>query len=112
MGGLRTVGAMGLGPPGAPALPAADDWSFAPPPRQYGAATDAVEVSQRIIIFIVGGITFSELRAVSEAAQALPRGAEVLIGGTALLTPQRLMRVLRPANASPNAGVHDAMDLT
>merc|ERR1712039_314192 len=110
--GLRTVGAMGCGPPVMPTLPATDDWSFAPAPRSFGATAETTEVIQRIIVFIIGGITLSELRAVSEAAQALPRGAEVLLGGTAMLTPKRLIRVLRPPASSSDTGVQDAMDLT
>merc|ERR1712048_70075 len=112
--GLRLVGAMGSAPPGAPAMPATDDWSFmgvAPP-----AAESASEVSQRIVVFVLGGITLSELRAASEVAQCLPRGTEVLLGGTTVLTPRRLIRVLAPHRPSRTSGAgnlqEDGPDLT
>jgi len=118
--GLRLVGTMGCAPPGAPATAPKDDWSFsgwaAGAAGGAGASSgQAAEVSQRVIVFILGGITLSELRAAAEVAQALPRGAEVLLGGTSVLTPRRLLRLLRPTGAG-TAGEgkegEDPLDLT
>eukprot|EP00434_Breviolum_minutum_P006127 symbB.v1.2.005400.t1/scaffold316.1/size230253/15 len=78
--GLREAGYAELG---APAIQAKDDWSFA-------------SVSHRIIVFVLGGFTHSELRVAKEVQEKLPRGTEVLVGGTSLLTPKRLIRALRP----------------
>jgi len=114
--GLRG-GAVGIAPPGAPVLSNTDDWSFAPAPRSYGAADSnpfsPPEVSQRIIVFVIGGITLSELRVVDDLAKTFPRGIELLVGGTAILTPKRLMRVLRPTPSSvAEAAMQDPFDLT
>jgi len=95
--GLRQAGAA-LESHGAPMIQAADEWSFA----GYGGASGpgsveaaSHEVTQRVVIFVLGGFTLSELRSAAEVERTMPRGTEVLIGGTSLLTPQRLIRALR-----------------
>lgn len=116
---LRTAGLVGCSAPGAPSLQPADQWSFAAWPGAgkspaAEAAGDAPAVTQRIILFVVGGITHSELRAAAEVAQGLPRGTEVLLGGTALLTPRKFIHALRPkgGGTSMPSGAEDALDLT
>lgn len=117
-GGLRFA----AGPAGgsaAPLAPAIDDWSFAAPPDCIGAGTNpfagsnpfdaAEDVSQRFLVFVIGGITYSELRAGVEVARTLPKGSEVFVGGTAVLTPKRLIQLLRPTtNPFDETGEVDA----
>jgi len=78
---------------------AVDDWSFA----EAAAAADpaahstAPGVTRRVLVFVLGGITYSELRAVAELKRELPAaGLEVVLGGTSLLTARRLIDSLRP----------------
>jgi len=89
-----------------------DDWSFAAtvaPPAGRSAVKEApVEVTQRYIVFVIGGLMYSELRAGAEVAKDLPAGAEVLVGGTSLLTPKRFIQMLRPRQEDGG----DASDLT
>lgn len=113
---LRSAGAAGCAPPGAPAVQAGDAWSFGawPSAAAGGAAEakdDAPAVTQRVVVFVLGGLTHSELRAAAEAKRALPRGTEVLLGGTCLLTPRRLIEALRPKGKGAQS-VADPLDLT
>lgn len=93
--GLRLAGACGGLSQGAPAAP---DWSFDKwdGPGLQQSAPVVEEVNQRIMVFVLGGITYSELRSGVEVKETLPRGTEVLVGGTSLLTPRRLIDALRP----------------
>eukprot|EP01012_Entosiphon_sulcatum_P025549 TRINITY_DN30882_c0_g1_i1.p1 TRINITY_DN30882_c0_g1~~TRINITY_DN30882_c0_g1_i1.p1 ORF type:complete len:613 (-),score=124.44 TRINITY_DN30882_c0_g1_i1:76-1914(-) len=52
-----------------------------------GDGDDALET--RLIIFIVGGVTFSEIRAMYEIAREMRKG--VVIGGTSILAPRRFI---------------------
>jgi len=108
-------------PPGATALGAKDEWSFSTwggSGTRTGAGEAAVkDISQRIIVFILGGITFSELRAAAEVALSLAGGTEVILGGTSVLTPRRLMQLLRPERSAlegitRDRGQEDELDLT
>merc|ERR1719291_13952 len=91
--------AHGVAAPVAPPAAAVDDWSFAgaaasaADPAARGAASG---VTQRVLVFVLGGITYSELRAVAELKRELPAGLEVVLGGTTILTARRLMDSLRP----------------
>lgn len=67
----------------------ADDWIF--------GSTGRTQQQQRVVLFIIGGVTHSELRAAAEIAQELPRGTEVFVGGTSLVTPKRFVQMLRPS---------------
>ncbi|CAK9049579.1 SNARE-interacting protein KEULE [Durusdinium trenchii] len=104
--GLREAGYADL--LGAPAIQAKDDWSFAS--VAGGVDAERTETSHRIVIFVLGGFTHSELRVAAEVQEKLPRGTEVLMGGTSLLTPKRLIRALRPKSDAAE-GV-DGPDLT
>lgn len=64
-------------------------------PGAGGHEAPSCEVSQRIIVFIIGGVTYSELRVAAEVMKDL-RGVEVIMGGTSVLTPRRLIDILRP----------------
>lgn len=93
---------------GAPAIQAKDDWSFASVTGSVEA--ERTEVSHRIVVFVLGGFTHSELRVAKEVQEKLPRGTEVIMGGTSLLTPKRLIRALRSKTDAP--GGADGPDLT
>lgn len=100
----------------APDAQGRDHWSFAVCPEGGSMAGNMIrtrEVRQRVVVFVLGGITHSELRAAAEVMQNLHCGTEVVLGGTALLTPKRLIRALRPREKGPRpAGVEDPADLT
>lgn len=115
----RAVPSFGSLTPGpSPQRADKEQWSFAswdqtPGCGGAGKASAPQEITQRMIIFVIGGITHSELRAAAEVRTSLPRGSEVVLGGTAVLTPRRLMRVLRPrgGDSTRTAVVDDRLDL-
>ncbi|KEG07651.1 syntaxin binding protein 1 [Trypanosoma grayi] len=52
----------------------------------------SLQSTQRIVVFVLGGVTCSEMRAAYEVSKAL--GREVIIGGTSLLRPDEFVREL------------------
>jgi len=77
---------------------------FFVPTRPSGAAAPAAQstasgVTRRVLVFVLGGVTYSELRAVAELKRELPAGLEVVLGGTSILTARRLINSLRPGRA-------------
>mmetsp|Transcript_13956 Transcript_13956/g.25769 ORF Transcript_13956/g.25769 Transcript_13956/m.25769 type:complete len:650 (+) Transcript_13956:79-2028(+) len=70
-----------------------NSWAFTEE-SNGGAPAVVVPVTQRILVFIIGGVTFSELRAASEVAKEL-RDTEICVGGTCLLTPSRFVESFR-----------------
>uniref|UniRef100_A0A0G4IBN5 Uncharacterized protein n=1 Tax=Chromera velia CCMP2878 TaxID=1169474 RepID=A0A0G4IBN5_9ALVE len=57
--------------------------------KRGGAGGD--KEKDRIIIFVLGGVTFAEMRSAYEISNAL--GVEVFIGGTSVMTPRHLLEV-------------------
>ncbi|RKP27520.1 Sec1-like protein, partial [Syncephalis pseudoplumigaleata] len=53
----------------------------------------------RVILFVVGGITYSEIRSVYELGRKF--GRDILIGSTHVLTPQLLLKDLRRLREGP-----------
>lgn len=92
---LRGVGATVFGSPSAPAVQAADDWSFAGA-SNAPTAEGPEFISRRVVAFVLGGMTYSELRSAVEVQHSLSQGTEVIIGATSLLTTRRLIKALRP----------------
>ena len=57
-----------------------------------GRTGDEGKRRQKIIVFVIGGITLAETRAMAELEQQY--NCDVLIGGSCLLTPKRLFEIL------------------
>jgi len=110
-GGLRSAGNAGS----APLAPALDDWSFAsyvaPAAGQTNGRATTSTPSQRFVIFIIGGLTHSELRAAAEVTKEAASGTELLVGGTSILTPKRLMQILRGKQSAAQGTLDDPEDL-
>merc|ERR1712216_867919 len=64
VGGLRAAASAG-----APTAP--DTWSFAGAEKS-AAAAGSQEVTRRLVVFVLGGISSSELRAAAEVSSSLP----------------------------------------
>lgn len=60
---------------------------------------DADDLRPRFFVFVLGGLAFSEMRAVYEVAEKT--GANVYIGSTATITPREFIRDL--SNLDPKA---------
>ncbi|KAM6080540.1 syntaxin-binding protein 3 isoform 2-T2 [Theristicus caerulescens] len=58
---------------------------------------DERKSSARLIIFVIGGITYSEMRSAYEVSQAY-KSCEVVIGSTHILTPKRLLDEVKSLN--------------
>ena len=63
-----------------------------------GSAQSKQEARQQsegsLIIFIVGGVTYSEIRSIYEVAKT-KTNREIFIGGTSILTPKSFIEALR-----------------
>jgi hypothetical protein len=60
---------------------------------ESGSASGGATVGrQRIVVFVVGGITLAETRAMAELEKQY--NCDVLIGGSTILTPKRLVEIL------------------
>ena len=57
------------------------------------AKTGGEKERQKLILFVIGGITLSETRAMEELGTQF--GCDVIIGGSTILTPKRLISILQ-----------------
>jgi len=88
-GGSRAMGGMGS----APVSARYGQW------HQQRAGAPSYKSGPRLIIFIVGGMSFSEMRVAYEVTQAC-KNWEVIIGSTHIITPEGLLADLRDLNMS------------
>ncbi|KFV92025.1 Syntaxin-binding protein 3, partial [Eurypyga helias] len=58
--------------------------------KPKASSPDERKSSARLIIFVIGGITYSEMRSAYEVSQVY-KSCEVVIGSTHILTPKRLL---------------------
>ena len=74
-------------------LPSAD-FPFVEPPSQHkGAIKGEASTGRRPIVFVLGGLTYSELRSMHELSRSL--GREIIVGSTDMLTPQGFILALK-----------------
>ncbi|KAI6064091.1 Syntaxin-binding protein 3 isoform X1 [Aix galericulata] len=64
---------------------------------------DERKSSARLIIFVIGGITYSEMRSAYEVSQA-HKSCEVIIGSTHILTPRRLLDEVKSLSKPKDTG--------
>ncbi|POI25149.1 hypothetical protein CIB84_011101 [Bambusicola thoracicus] len=58
--------------------------------KPKASSQDERRSNARLIIFVIGGITYSEMRSAYEVSQTY-KSCEVIIGSTHILTPRRLL---------------------
>ncbi|KFW83402.1 Syntaxin-binding protein 3, partial [Manacus vitellinus] len=58
--------------------------------KPKGSSREERKSSARLIIFVIGGVTYSEMRCAYEVSEAY-KSCEVVIGSTHILTPKRLL---------------------
>ena len=59
---------------------------------------------QRLIVFVLGGLSYSELRTLTEVQEATP-SRDLLLGGTAMLTPRQFLIDLKDLKQLQVSGV-------
>ena len=69
-----------------------------PPTPPNGAAVNPEVCPVRYVVFIVGGVTHSEIRCMRELQRENP-GVTITIGGTSILTPCRFLNQVRKLTA-------------
>ncbi|KAM6065580.1 syntaxin-binding protein 3 isoform 2-T3 [Chlamydotis macqueenii] len=67
--------------------------------RPKGSYQDERSSRARLIIFVIGGVTYSEMRSAYEVSQAY-KSCEVVIGSTHILTPKRLLDEVKSLSKS------------
>ncbi|MEQ2224848.1 Syntaxin-binding protein 3 [Ilyodon furcidens] len=82
--------------------PAAWNGSGAVSARQRNklSSQDDRRTGSRLIIFVIGGITYSEMRSAYEVTQAV-KSCEVIIGSSHILTPTSLLEDIKALSKSP-----------
>jgi syntaxin-binding protein 1 len=65
-----------------------------------GKERDEEEMGPRVIVFIAGGVTYSEVRSAYELTESSNR--EVIIGGSSLLTPKKFLEGLTAVSGGPS----------
>lgn len=82
--------------------PAAWNGSGAVSARQKhkASAQDDRRTGSRLIIFVIGGITYSEMRSAYEVTQAV-KSCEVIIGSSHILTPTSLLDDIKVLSKGP-----------
>jgi len=69
-------------------------WKWIPEQRTEAAKPQPVQkTGPTIIVFVIGGMTYSEMRAAYEAAQS--SSYEVVIGSTNIITPTEFLGQLK-----------------
>ena len=69
-------------------------------PQQAGGTIGG----QRLIVFVLGGLSYSELRTLTEVQEATP-SRDLLLGGTAMLTPRQFLIDLKDLKQLQVSGV-------
>ena len=58
-----------------------------------GGVSDVAATGRRVIVFVLGGMSYSELRSIHEVSRATSR--DIISGCTAMLTPQTFLLGLK-----------------
>ncbi|XP_015248792.1 PREDICTED: syntaxin-binding protein 3 [Cyprinodon variegatus] len=68
--------------------------------RNKPSSQDDRRTGSRLIIFVIGGITYSEMRAAYEVTQAV-KSCEVIVGSSHILTPINLLEDIKALSKGP-----------
>ena len=87
----------------------------------FSAVNDNITTSQmssrkgsarRVIVFVLGGITYSECRIASEVAKYPKyKGSEIIVGGSKVITPNSFVQDLKNLN-NPDLSLNDPEDIS
>ena len=89
------LGSLGIGKKGGGGGGSSDSQ-----PQQAGGTIGG----QRLIVFVLGGLSYSELRTLTEVQEATP-SRDLLLGGTAMLTPRQFLIDLKDLKQLQVSGV-------